>query len=268
MINVEAALRAVDPEVASVARVYNWYLGGSHHFPADVEFAERAELQLPDVRLMANLNRTFLMTAVLALAEMGIDQFLDLGAGIPDPGTGPTDVIARRVIPDTRVVYVDNDPVTVAYGQHRFAGDPTTVMIDGDVTDPEFVVGHPDLRAVLDLSRPVGVIMGAILHLMPEGERPYNIVAQYRDATVPGSALVVSQGTVDGCPAMVKMVDHYASVGVTYVTRGLPEMRRFLDGYSILPPGIVLTGRWRCDRVLDPEVLDSSGAYAAVGIRR
>ncbi|GAA1976011.1 hypothetical protein GCM10009838_40300 [Catenulispora subtropica] len=183
------------------ARIYDYLLGGKDHFPADREAAEVALSALPELRAMARANRAFLGRTVRYLAESGIDQFLDIGTGIPGPGsTGET---ARAVNPGARVVHVDYDPIVVAHSTALLAGaDPErTAVVRADVREPEALLAHERVRGVLDFGRPVAVLMVALLHFVGEDEDAPGIVARFVRELSPGGAVVISHATDGGQPS-------------------------------------------------------------------
>ena len=168
----------VDMERPSAARMYDYYLGGSHNLPADQELAEATIRAWPDVRHLAHANRAFLRRAVTYLAEAGVDQFLDLGSGIPTGAERPRGRRARRARgPD---VYVDLDPVTVGHGRALLEEVPGATRCEADLRRPRAVLGLPEVRGFLDFARPVAVLMLAVLPFVSEADDPAEIVAGYR----------------------------------------------------------------------------------------
>jgi SAM-dependent methyltransferase len=158
------------------------------------------------------------------LAGAGIDQFIDLGAGIPAQGN--VHEIARQVSPSARVVYVDNDPIVLAYGRSLLADSPNTAVLTADMREPDKIIANPDLRALIDLSRPAAVLfVVAVLHFITDSENPAGIVDAFRDVLAPGSYLVLSHLTTDGPPAaaVARTAEVYAGATSPMVFRSRPD---------------------------------------------
>jgi len=259
----------VDIERPSAARMYDYYLGGSHNFAADRELAQAAIQAWPETPHMCRANRAFLRRAVTLLAEHGVDQFLDLGSGIPTVGN--VHEIVQAVNPGARTAYVDSDPVAYAHGIALLQNVPNAIFLQADLRDPESVLA-PALTGFLDLSRPVAVLMLMTLHFVPEQDDPNGIVAAYRDATVPGSYLVLSHGTNEYRPqdtGGITAVYSQASHGI--VPRNRARITELTAGYDLLDPGVVDVFRWRPEPLVLPDPLDGDPArystLAAVGRR-
>jgi hypothetical protein len=234
----------VDIYTPSPARMYDYYLGGSHNFAADRALAEETIKRWPDVRHLARANRAFLRRAVSALAADGVDQFLDLGAGIPT--VGAVHEVARAANPWARTVYVDADLVAFTHSTRLLADHPHTSVVHADMREPSAVLSDPALTGLLDLSRPIAVLMLAVLPFVPEDDDPTGIVAGYRDATAPGSYLVISHGTGDYRPEEAnRAVDVYRRSSHAITLRSRAEIRTLLDGYELLEPGLVDMIHWR-----------------------
>ena len=253
----------------NTARIYDYWLGGTHHFPEDRELGERVKQVLPDIEHITRANRAFLRRAVRAIAQEGIDQFLDLGSGLPTQGN--VHETAREVTPSARTVYVDIDPVTVEFGRAMLLGTPGVEILAADLRDPRSVLESDEVARCLDLSRPVGLLMVAMLQFVPDQDDPAGLVAAYREATAPGSHLAVSHATAEYQPQRVQAAAHVynaASLPITLRTRA--QIAGLLDGYELLPPGLVDMVRWRPQPGdYDPFVGDP-GRYnglAAVGRR-
>ncbi|WP_410810401.1 SAM-dependent methyltransferase [Micromonospora sp. 067-2] len=248
----------------NVARMYDYFLGGSHNFAADRAAAERVLEIFPETGVAAQTNRHFLRRAVRYAAEQGVRQFLDIGAGLPTQGT--VHEVVQAVAPDARVVYVDYDEVAVAYARQLLAGAPGTAVIQGDLRRPDELLAHPDVRGMLDLDRPVAVLLLAVLHFVSDEADPWAAIARLRDASAPGSHLVLSHLTLDGiAPELAERGQAvYRASSAPLVPRTHAETLRFFDGYDLVEPGLVATTRWRPDG--DPEAVESHG-YAGVGVR-
>jgi hypothetical protein len=174
--------------------VYDRLLGGSHHFASDRAFAARVYATWPEAADTMRANRTFLGRAVRYLAgEAGIRQFLGIGSGLPT--MADVHEVAQRAAPDTRVVYVDNDPVAVQHSRAVLAGTSNVAAIQADLRHPQQILADPELQGLLDLSRPVGLLLAAVLHFIPGAEHPAAHVAWLRDELPVGSYLVISHAT-------------------------------------------------------------------------
>ena len=234
----------VDVNTPSPARMYDYFLGGSHNFAADRALAEETIRVWPDVRHLARANRAFLRRAVTALATAGVDQFLDLGAGIP--AVGSVHEVAQAVNPKVRIVYVDADIIAVAHSTRLLADQPHTAVVRADLRDPGKVLADPALTGLLDLSRPIAVLMLSVLPFVSDDDDPARIIAGYRDATAPGSYLVISHGTDDYHPeATQRAADVYRRASHAITLRGRTELATLLDGYELLEPGLVDMILWR-----------------------
>ncbi|WP_433315033.1 SAM-dependent methyltransferase [Micromonospora sp. CA-269861] len=248
----------------NVARMYDYFLGGSHNFPADRAAADRVLEIFPETGVAAQTNRHFLRRAVRYAAEQGVRQFLDIGAGLPTQDA--VHEVVRAVAPDARVVYVDYDEVAVGHARQLLTDVPGTAVVQGDLRRPDELLAHPDVRATLDLDQPVAVLLLAVLHFVPDHDDPWAAVARLRDATAPGSHLVLSHLTLDGIPPELAERGQavYRNSSAPLVPRTRAETARFFAGYDLVEPGLVATTRWRPDGA--PETVDAHG-YAGVGVR-
>jgi hypothetical protein len=246
----------INTGVPNPARIYDYFLGGKDNFPADRDVADQVLDIAPVARDVVEDNRAFLRRVVDHLTrEAGVRQFIDLGSGLPTQGN--VHEIAQAAAPEARVVYVDNDPMVVAHSRALLAGD-NTVAIHGDLRQPDKILEDPEVRELIDLGRPVALLLLAILHFVPDDEDPFGTVARYVDAVPAGSHLAISHGTRD-IPerpdlSPEEMADMGAKVEQLYqlttaslVTRGRVEVERFFDGLELLEPGVVEIQRWRPD---------------------
>jgi hypothetical protein len=257
----------VDTKRANVARVYDYWLGGTHNFLADQDVARAIAAIEPNVRVFARANRAFLGRAVRFLAAAGIHQFLDIGSGIPTEGN--VHEVAQQAAPGARVVYADIDPVAIAHSKAILAGNEDATIIDGDLREPGKVLAHESTQRMLDFSQPVALLLMNVLHFISDAEDPRGIVARLRDALPSGSYLVLGHGTQDGSPvtAQAARTMYNRSVATEAHSRSHAEITRFFDGFDLMDPGLVYVPRWRPDPAesVPPEQLN---LWCLVGVGR
>src|SRR4051794_20046216 len=242
----------VDLSRPSAARVYDYYLGGSHNLEVDRHMAREAISLWPDLPEIMRSNRAFLRRSVRYLAGQGISQFLDIGSGIPTVGN--VHEAAQRAEPRARVVYVDVDPVAVAHSRAILAGDERTAVVHADLREPETFLGPPTVRAMLGLEQPIAVLMVAVLHFVSDEDDPFGAVARVRDRLAPGSHLVISHASAEGRPeAAASHRELYSRTPTPMTMRSRDEITQFFDGFDLVDPGLVWLPLWRPD---------SSGAAA------
>jgi SAM-dependent methyltransferase len=260
------APQEVDIDRPSAARVYDYYLGGSHNFAVDRDMARQAIADWPDLPRVLQANRAFMRRAVRFCVSQGIDQFLDVGSGIPTVGN--VHEVAQAEDPAARVVYVDIDPVAVAHSGALLADDPRTEVVHADFLDVDAVLGAPATRAVLDLDRPVALLAVALLHFVGDESRPAEALARYRDALAPGSHLVLSHASADIMPPerADEHVALYRRTATPMSMRPHDEVEAFFDGFTLLEPGVVGIPFWRPDGPVPPGAERNPG-YAGVGRR-
>lgn len=264
--DAELAPAGVNPRIPNSARMYDWWLGGKDNFASDRAMGASLMEAIPSLPAMATENRRFLHRAVRHLAgERGIRQFLDIGTGIP---TSPNlHEVAQGIAPETRVVYVDNDPVAVAHSRTMLKGSRTTAIVEADIRDPKAVFDAADTRRLLDLDQPVAVLMVGILPYFDDCDEPAALIATYRDAIAPGSYLVMSHLTGDVEPELAeRMLNVTKETQISLSLRAKDEVATFLAGFSLLEPGLVLASRWRGDAD-EEESAATSISYGAVGIK-
>ncbi|MEU8828431.1 SAM-dependent methyltransferase [Streptomyces sp. NPDC048636] len=236
------------------ARMYDYFLGGKDNYVADRQAAAKVLTLWPGVMIAARTNRAFMQRATRYLAaECGIRQFLDVGTGVP---TSPNlHEVAQSVAPESRIVYVDNDPIVLAHAQTLLTSHPEgrTAYVDANVTDPETILNSPECTEVLDLSQPVALSLCALLHFVPDEWEPYTIVRRLVDALAPGSYLVLSHITPDFDPvATQRTVDVYHSGGIKGQIRSKAEVEKFFTGLELVDPGVEVPHRWHGDLTNDP----------------
>ncbi|TDD93311.1 SAM-dependent methyltransferase [Actinomadura rubrisoli] len=258
----------IDPSQASVARVYDYLLGGAHNFSADRDVARTVEAIEPQARVLAAANRAFLARATRYLAaEAGVRQFLDIGSGIPTQGN--VHEIVQGVDPRARVVYVDHDPVAVAHSGAILAGNANAGVVQADLTDPAAILDHPVTREMIDFKEPVGLLLVAVLHFVPDTLDPGAILAALTERLRPGSHLVISHGThrTQTAEAVAKVYHRAVSQGAQATLRGEEEIMRFFTGFEVVEPGLVRGPLWRPDSPDDvPE--DPSRFWFLAGVGR
>ena len=252
-----------DAERPNVARIFDYYLGGAHNFAVDREFAERST-RIFAVDEAARAARSFLRRAVRLCAAAGIRQFLDLGSGIPTAGN--VHEVAERIDPTSRVVYVDNEPATVAHGRTMLRYSRTAAIVHADVRDPDAVLNAPETARLLDLDEPVAVLMVSILPYLSDHDRPVDVVAKYREAMAPGSHLVISHLTADLEPDLMDKLTALGELtGVTLTPRSEAAVAELFTGFDLVEPGLVQASRWRDDAEATGPA--SALAYGGVGVR-
>ncbi|MCK2217820.1 SAM-dependent methyltransferase [Actinomadura sp. ATCC 31491] len=259
MTEADRAPAGINPNVPSVARMYDYYLGGRDNFAADREAAEKM-IELGrrlgnDAREIALANRAFLGRAVRLLAEAGVRQFVDIGAGLPTQDN--VHQVARRHGPGSRVVYVDNDPIVLTHARALLARDPDVLAVEGDLKDPDAILDDPRVRDLLDLSQPYAVLMVAVLHFVPDDAEAARIVGRVRERLGPGGHLVLSHlyagdATDEDVQAGRQVYANTPSGGLA--RRGYEQIAAFFDGLDLIGPGLVPVADWTPDG-------DPAGAY-------
>lgn len=238
---------AFDSRVPNVARIYDLLLGGKNNFAADREAARRLLEAVPGAARAARDNRQFLGRAVWFLArEAGIRQFLDIGTGLPTLGN--VHEVAHSAESTSRVVYADNDPVVLTHARALLAKSPRVEAVQADLRNPDYLFSLPAVRALIDFSEPVAVLMVAVLHFIADVEDPWSIVDRYKSMMAPGSYLVLSHVTGDRLPdeAIRQATEVYEQASVPGVTRSRREVTRFFRGLDMVSPGLVDPCVWRC----------------------
>ncbi|GCD92581.1 SAM-dependent methyltransferase [Embleya hyalina] len=256
-------------DVPHSARVYDYLIGGKTNFEPDRVAAKASVAAWPALPISMRTTRTFMQRAVRHLTERhGVRQFLDIGTGIP---TSPNvHEIAQGIAPETRVAYVDNDPIVLTHARALMSSTPEgrTCYVDADLRDIDSIIGAPQLREVLDLSEPVALSLVAIVHFVLDRDDPQGLVRRLMDELAPGSFLVLTVFTGDTDPVGV------GGVGREYNARGIPlqirdrkETLAFFDGYELLDPGVTLVHHWRPDADA-PEIRDADIAmYGGVAVK-
>ncbi|GAA2624306.1 SAM-dependent methyltransferase [Paractinoplanes durhamensis] len=233
----------VDTSKPSTARMYDYFLGGSHHFAADRAAAEQVLGVIPNIREIARANRAFLHRAVRYMLDRGITQFLDVGSGIPTVGNVHDLVGEYRG--DGRVVYVDIDPVAVTHSVNLLRDNPNAAAAHGDLLVPDAILGHDDVRELLDFRRPVGLLLVSMLHFLPD--EVYPAVARLRAALAPGSYLALSHVATEAADPSTS--DRVAGIyrrtsASAAVTRDRTQILEFFGDFQVTAPGLVWAGEW------------------------
>jgi hypothetical protein len=238
----------IDPTVPHAARRYDYWLGGKDNFAADRESGDAVATAYPAIRTTVIENRRFMHRATRYLAdEAGIRQFLDIGTGIP---TSPNlHEVAQSISPDSRVVYVDNDPIVLAHARALLTSAPegATAYVDADLREPDRILRNEDLLATLDLTRPVGLMLVAILHFLVDDDDPYGLTRTLIDAIPSGSYMAISHVTLDFVPphlaATAAPVTKQSQIDMSFRTG--EQFAAFFDGLELVEPGITPVTEWR-----------------------
>jgi hypothetical protein len=233
----------IDRDVFSVARLYDFLLGGRHNFAADRDLGRKLLAAEPNGRLILLENRAFLARTMNFLLEQGVRQFLDLGSGIPTQGY-VHELAADH--PDVKVVYVDNDPPAVSHSNYILRDHPHAGALLADMREPERILGDPSVKQLIDLTKPVALLALAVVHFIPVEDDAEGIMARYRDALAPGSHLVLTHATADDMPDTVGGVQEIYQENMTSATpRTKAQVTGLFEGFEILDPGIVYMPLWR-----------------------
>jgi len=236
-----------DPTVASSARIYDYWLGGKDNYAADREAAEQAIAANPGIVADVKANRAFLARAVRYLAgEHGVRQFLDIGTGLPTASN--THQVAQSAAPDSRIVYVDHDPIVLLHARALLTSTPegATAYVDADLRDTGEILEAA--AQTLDFSQPVAVMLLIILHLIPDADDPYGIVARLAGSLAPGSHLVISHPASDIRPAAMAEMTRRVNARLSSARgtmRDRASITRFFDGMELAEPGVVQPQQWR-----------------------
>jgi hypothetical protein len=261
------APEGADITVPNSARAYDYALGGFHNFQADRDFLDRLVQALPGIRADAVANRALLHRVIRWLIGQGIRQFLDIGSGVPTVGN--VHEIAQELAPESRIVYVDIDPVAVAHGQAILAGNPRAWAIEGDLRRPADTVNHPDVLRVLDFSQPVAVILFLVVHYVADDDEARAIMAYLRDALVSGSYIAMTHaspypGLEDEMETSRKLFDETPT---PTIFRSYEQIADLLTGLELVEPGIVRIPDWRPDPDDESDPMAGVIDFAAVARR-
>jgi len=232
----------LDPSKPNAARIYDYLLGGKENFAADRAAAEQLLRALPDAARIARANRAFLAAAVRQVAGYGIEQYVDIGAGLP---TSPNvHECARAAVPGARVTYVDNDPVVVTHARALLAADDGVSVVSSDARDYRAILSALELGGTIDLSRPVCVLLVSLLHFMADNDADA-LVAAFRDRIAPGSYLVLSAGCRDDSTVpMGEQIQSAYGSGTLLSGRTAAEIAAYFGDFELVPPGVVPVTEW------------------------
>jgi hypothetical protein len=240
--------RVFDPETPNVARIYDYYLGGAFNLASDRARAARIQSVLPSMEMLARFNRGFLRRAVAFMMDQGIRQFIDLGSGLPTAGN--THEVAQARDPQSRVVYVDYDPVAVLHGEQILRDNPHAAMVGADARRADQLFAEPRVQELIDLSQPVGIVMTGFIVFVGDHEDPCGIMKSYRDACAPGSYIAVShltdeQADPDTQVQIRAMVEAYKGVVEQLYVRDEAAVAALFDGMTLVGPGVTLMPDWQ-----------------------
>ncbi|HEY1822092.1 MAG TPA: SAM-dependent methyltransferase [Trebonia sp.] len=244
--------QTIDPSVAHIARIQDYWLGGKDHFEADRAAGDEAIAELPDMVASVRNTRAFLGRTVRFLTqEKGIRQFLDVGTGIPTAAN--THEVAQGIAPESRIVYVDNDPMVLAHARALLTStaEGRCAYIDADIRDPEKILNTAG--EILDLTEPVAVVLMAVLQFVPDSDDPHELVRRLMAAVPAGSYLVISHPAADiQAAAMAGMATRLNQLMAQRVKpRSKDEVTAFFDGLRLVDPGVIRCPEWRPDRPED-----------------
>ncbi|MGE5288352.1 MAG: SAM-dependent methyltransferase [Micromonosporaceae bacterium] len=263
LVQVDQAPRGVDASTPSVARLYDYYLGGKNNFEVDRIAAERLKALVPETVDVAWANRGFHQRAARWIAERGVRQFIDIGSGLPTQGN--THEVVQAVTPNARVVYADQDPMVAAHSKALLTAEGNTAVVTADLRVPGRILDAPEVRETIDFSRPVGLLMTAVLHFVSDDSDPWGIVRRYVDVLAPGSYLALSHGTLDRIPprSVNALYEVYSRASEQIYLRDRARVERFFEGLELVPPYpggdpvVTYVGEWGAE---DPTLADSDGS--------
>jgi hypothetical protein len=230
------------------ARIEDYLLAGKDNYQIDRDAAEAILADFPQLRQIAAANRAFLRRAIHALVRDGVTQFLDVGTGLPEHDH-PAEVI-HTLCPGARLVLVDDNPLVLTHAAARLLGPhpERTAVIEADLREPDTILGHPALRAALNLDRPVALLLGFVAHFLPDHHHPADHIKTLMDALAPGSALVLSHATAEGQSELaLAAAEHYHAAGMPITLRTPAQITGFFDGLELDEPGVVAQPWWRPD---------------------
>ncbi|MEU7183210.1 MULTISPECIES: SAM-dependent methyltransferase [Streptomyces] len=239
--------RPVDTEHPSVARMYDYYLGGRNNYEVDRIACAELLAMAPSAEILARINRRFLRRVVHILAaEYGVKQFIDHGFGLPAQDN--VHEVARRAQPDARVIYIDNDPIVAAHGKAILRQDANTDVIQADIRDTSYIFSHPSTCRLIDPDQPTAALFTSVLHCIPDGDGPAELIRRVTDRLFPGSFLVICQLVSDEAQFRSQVTEfmNKSMLGNWGRVRERHEVDRYFDGLEILSPGYLTdVSEWR-----------------------
>jgi len=243
--------RELNLDAPSAARAYDYFLGGSHNYAADREFAHQVQQIVPWVANVARLNRSFLWRAVRFMTDAGIRQFLDLGSGIPTVGN--VHEIAQQQCPGARVIYVDYEPVAYHHAQSLLADNPDADIIMADIRDPDTILHHPKTLELLDFDQPLGLLVVGVLLFIGPQDQPEQLIRTYRQKLAPGSYLAISHLADEHADPQLReqvaaLVAAYQQANEHVYVRTREQIATWFEGMDLLDPGICFLPDWRPDQ--------------------
>jgi hypothetical protein len=254
------------PDIPSAARIYDYLLGGKDNYPADRAVAESMIAQLPNVQLAVKWNRAFLRRVVRYLVcEADIRQIVDIGAGLPTVGN--THEIALDTSPETRVVYVDHDPVVLAHARSMLNGVPNTAIIEQDLVEPDEILADPVLRSLIDFREPTAFLLLSILHFVSDEADPAALIAALLDPFPAGSHVAISHATPDSVPAVKDVERVFDEATEQGHVRSRSAVMKLVAGLDLVEPGLAWPPEWRPDPG-DEVPANAAEAYYCVVVAR
>ncbi|MEU3597113.1 SAM-dependent methyltransferase [Streptomyces sp. NPDC006798] len=257
----------IDTSMPSVARMYDYYAGGSHNFAADRAAARRTLEYLPGLPKTVQADRAFMRRAVGWAACRGVTRFLDIGCGIVSYGN--VHQVARAADPGSRVVHLDHDPVAVAHGREVAEGDPGIAVAAADLRRPRQILDVPEVAELLAAPGPVALLLLGVLPFVEDADDPYGAVRELGAALPPESLIVLTHAAYDGVPVSQEQTDGalgvYRDIRSPLTLRSQEHIARFFEGYEMVEPGLVFTPRWRPDAPAEQEDPYAFSSYAGVG---
>ncbi|MEM8532641.1 MAG: SAM-dependent methyltransferase [Chloroflexota bacterium] len=248
------------------ARMYDYWLGGTHNTAIDRMAADKAASVNPDIPLALRTNRHFLRRAVTFLTKQGIDQFLDIGSGIPTSEN--VHEVAHQHNPDARIVYVDIDPIAVAYGQHILQGQTQATTIESDIIHFDEICSHSETKRLINFQRPVAILLVSMLHFVPNDTEVQRVIAQIKESMSAGSYLAISHATIDSATPQqhTEMREIYSKTTMPIKGRTKREITALFDGLQLVEPGVVFAPLWRPDGKEDLWLDQPDRSLAFVGV--
>lgn len=254
----------IDTEQPSSARIYDYYLGGAHNFAADRAVADQVMAAWPEGPMIIYANRAFLRRAVQFLVNAGVRQFLDIGSGIPTVGN--VHEVAQDLAPESRVVYVDIDPIAVEHSRAILTANDRVAVIEEDFHRPDQIIEHPDTQRTLDFGQPIAVLLIGLLHFFPDESDPAGVIARLHDAVVSGSYLALAHLTADSRPDLPEKVDRiYRDAGLPFYWRTREQVEALFAGWQLVEPGLVWVPEWYPDSEEIGDDPTASANYGGVG---